>query len=142
MSNNQKKKILVIDDDVETQKLLHSFLDSPNLEIFRAPSGRVGLMMAQDILPDLIILDIRIPDMNGFEICKKLQRDQNLSYSPVIFLSKYGDEENRTKAFTLGGVDFLHKPITKEKLLQTVNSHLVKNQCWQELKKSYKRRDN
>lgn len=135
MSNNQKKKILLIDDDVEILNLLSEYLVSLDCEIFRASSGREGLLKAQNILPDLIILDIMMPEMDGFEVCQKIQQNKNLSYCPVVFLSAHDEKENRTKAFSLGCVDFLPKPISKKELLRRVSMHLDISQKWQKIKK-------
>ncbi len=141
MKNNLNKKILLIDDDVEILNLLSRYLAPESYTIFTASSGRAGLQTAQQNFPDLIILDIVMPKVDGFEVCKKLQENQNLSYCPVIFLSAFDDQKNRMKAFSLGAVDFLPKPILKEELLKKVRQHLSLSKKWQGLKKEGKSKE-
>ena len=135
MNINQNKKILLIDDDVEILNLLSKYLSLKSYKIFTASSGRRGLEMAHNYLPDLIILDIKMPEMDGFEVSQKLKENEKLSYLPVIFLSSHDEEENRMKAFSVDGVDFLRKPVSKEEILKKVNKYLNEYQKWQKLNK-------
>ncbi len=136
MNNSQIsiKKILLIDDDPELLELLSRFLKTEGYQISLAASGKVGLWLAQSVLPDLIILDIQMPNMDGFEVCRRLRENQNLTHIPIIFLSAHGKEENKVKAFSLGGTEFLQKPVSKELFLNTVRAHLDKSEIWSELK--------
>ncbi|MCJ7582112.1 MAG: Flp pilus assembly complex ATPase component TadA [Candidatus Aminicenantes bacterium] len=128
------KKILLIDDDYEFLELLNRFLQSEGYQASLASSGKVGLWLVQSVLPDLIFLDIQMPTMDGFEVCRRLRENQNLTHIPVIFLSAHGKEENKVKAFSLGGTEFLQKPISKEIFLNTVRAHLEKSEIWSGLK--------
>ncbi len=136
MNNPQSptKKILLIDDDSEFSELLNRFLKPEGYQTSLASSGKVGLWLAKNVLPDLIFLDIKMPNMDGFEVCQRLRENQNLTHIPVIFLSAHGNEENKIKAFSLGGTEFLQKPVSKETFLNTVRAHLDKSEIWSDLK--------
>ena len=128
------KKILLIDDDSEFLDLLNRFLKPEGYQTSLASSGKVGLWLAINVLPDLIFLDIKMPNMDGFEVCRRLRENQNLTHIPVIFLSAHGKEENKIKAFSLGGTEFLQKPVSKEAFLNTVRAHLDKTEICSDLK--------
>ncbi len=135
--NNQQlpsKKILLIDDDSEFLELLKRFLQPEGYQISLASSGKVGLWLVETVIPDLIFLDIQMPNMDGFEVCRRLRENQNLTHIPVIFLSAHGKEENKAKAFSLGGTEFLQKPISKDIFLNTVKTYLEISEIWGELK--------
>lgn len=117
-------KILIVDDNVDNLRLLGNILDNANYLIEFAKDGEKGLIMAEKTLPDLILLDIMMPIMDGYEVCEKLKSNKKTEKIPIIFLSAKTDTESIVKGFRKGGSDFLSKPFNKEELLARVNIHL------------------
>jgi len=114
-----KTKILVIDDKrdnlISIKALIKEFF--PEAEIWTAQSGSEGIEMAKESVPDVILIDIVMPGLDGFEVCHRLKADRNLSEIPVIFLTALkGDKENRVKALEAGGEAFLLKPVEVSEL--------------------------
>jgi serine phosphatase RsbU (regulator of sigma subunit) len=99
--------------------------DTPaNLQVLAAPSGKLALLAAQRDPPDLILLDINMPEMNGYEVCEHLKADDNLKGIPIIFISALTEPLDKVKAFAIGGVDYLTKPFQMEELHARVETHL------------------
>src|SRR6204780_2308622 len=88
------------------------------------PSGKLALLAARRDPPDLILLDINMPDMNGYEVCEHLKADDKLKGIPVIFISALTEQLDKVKAFTVGGVDYLTKPFQMDELHARVETHL------------------
>ncbi|MBA7574275.1 Protein-glutamate methylesterase/protein-glutamine glutaminase [subsurface metagenome] len=117
-------KILVIDDDRINLKVLEVLLKNsyPDYEISTAQSGSEGIEKAKKELPDIIILDVRMPDMDGYEVCKRLQSDEYTQPIPVIFLTAYEtDSKDVIRGLESGALSFLSKPIDKDHLIAHVN---------------------
>lgn len=114
--NNQNNvehrfSILVVDDEPANIDILLGIL-SPYYNVKVAPSGAVALKIVQQFTPDLILLDVMMPGMDGFEVCKKLKTDRLLSQIPVIFVTALTQGENEEKGFKLGAVDYITKPVS------------------------------
>ena len=105
--------ILVIDDELEVRKVLHNYLTKQGYQVEIAESGEEGLQLAKKTLPDVIILDVMMPKMDGWEVLSYLKADQQLAAIPVIILSMM---EDKSVAYSLGASDYLIKPITREQL--------------------------
>jgi type IV pilus assembly protein PilB len=137
MSENQSSGavILCIDDDREVRNLLEKILTVAGYRVITAGDGKQGLIEARNNKPDLILLDVIMPGMEGFKVCSQLQADQETAYIPVIFLTALGAEEDRAKAFAVGAVDYLAKPAQKEILLAKVAEQIKTSNHWKELKK-------
>jgi diguanylate cyclase (GGDEF)-like protein len=103
--------IIAIDDSVEVLLSIGATLE-PDYDIRVATSGEEGLALAAELRPDLILLDIMMPDIDGLEICRRLQQDQALKDIPVIFLTSLGRQEDEVRCFETGGVDFVTKPFS------------------------------
>lgn len=119
-----KQKILIIDDVVENLNVLRQILTSSGYELFLAKDGKKGLEIAKNIKPDLILLDIMMPILDGYETCKLLKQDKNLRDIPIIFLSALSESKDKVKAFEAGGVDYIAKPFNDQEVLIRVRSHL------------------
>lgn len=117
-------KILVADDDPVSRTLLGSILESNGFEVFVAGSGKDCLIEAQKHIPDLILLDIVFPDINGFEICKRLKDSKRLERIPIIFVTGVGDGHNVVHGLNVGGSDYVVKPFLPEEVLARVKIHL------------------
>ena len=115
------KKVLVIDDDPELGKLIEAILDPDELIVYHAYSGSEGLKKAYAIHPDLVILDVMMPDMNGFDVCARLRELANI---PILMLTARAGENDVTHGFTVGVDDFLRKPFNKNELEARVRALL------------------
>jgi len=124
MKNLLNKKILIIDDVTENINVLRHILDSHGYELYMAKDGIKGLEIASNIQPDLILLDIMMPQIDGYETCKRLKLDAKLKDIPVIFLSALSNVEDKIKAFDVGGIDYIPKPFNEKEVLLRVKVHL------------------
>jgi signal transduction histidine kinase len=117
-------KILIVDDTPANLDIMRKVLADKGLSISVAPSGEVALKVVPLVMPDLILLDIRMPGIDGFETCKKLKSDPITKDIPVIFLSAKTDTTDVVQGFTVGGVDCITKPIFREEVLVRVKTQL------------------
>ncbi len=122
--NKELPVILVVDDAEMNIETLTELLGG-TYALRAATNGRSALQLAQECLPDLILLDILMPDMDGFEVCRLLKAQPGLRDIPVIFISALEDVEEKVKAFRSGGVDYLTKPFQPEELMARVATHLT-----------------
>ncbi|MCB4791890.1 MAG: response regulator [Elusimicrobia bacterium] len=118
-------KILIVDDTPANLELLFAMLDERRYKIRAAVSGKIALEAAHNDAPDLILLDINMPEMNGYEVCRCLKEDEKLKDIPVIFLSALSEQEDKVKAFAAGGVDYITKPFHSEEVRARVETHLT-----------------
>jgi DNA-binding response OmpR family regulator len=116
--------IMVVDDQPTNLKLLEDILRDQGYAIRSFPRGRMALASAAQSPPDLILLDINMPEMNGFEVCERLKSDRRLSRIPVIFLSALNEVEDKVKALRCGGVDYITKPFQVAEVQARVETHL------------------
>jgi len=126
LTARQKNKgnIMVVDDQPANLKLLEDMLRQQGYFVRSFPRGRLALSAAGQKPPDLILLDITMPEMNGYEVCKQLKSDKKLSQIPVIFLSALSDTVDKVKAFQSGGVDYVTKPFQFDEVQARVETHL------------------
>ena len=117
--------ILVIDDTPENLHLLASMLTERNYKERSVTKGLTGLRGAIAAPPDLILLDINMPEVNGYEVCKQLKQNKITQNIPVIFISALGDVFDKVKAFNVGGVDFITKPFQIDEVLVRIKTHLT-----------------
>ncbi|MDH5382684.1 MAG: hybrid sensor histidine kinase/response regulator [Cyclobacteriaceae bacterium] len=129
-----RSRILVIDDQPNNLKLVSSLLKK-KYEVFLSMDGNIGLEIAKEKKPDLILLDIMMPGINGFDVCKKLKEDSVTSEIPVIFLTAKNEDDDIQRAFDLGGVDYIIKPIRSVELYARINTHLLIYHQQRDLKK-------
>ena len=122
--SKKKKRILVIEDDAVFRYLLRMQLSLGGYELEEAEDGAKGRIAILDRPPDLILSDLNMPLLNGFELLSMLHSDQNTASIPVILLSGQSDSEAADRALKLGAADFLTKPLTREKLLESVRACL------------------
>ncbi len=123
-ANRKKPLIFIIDDIMENVKILGSILLEQGYDISMANNGAMALKMIEKISPDLVLLDIMMPDINGFEVCRRFKQIEKMKNVPIIFLTARSDAEDIIKGFQLGGVDYIIKPFNNEELVVRVKTHI------------------
>jgi CheY-like chemotaxis protein len=123
--------IMVVDDQPANLKLLEDFLTQQGHTVRSFPRGRLALDSAVRNLPQLILLDINMPEMDGFEVCRRLKADEKLASIPVLFLSALNQTSDKVNAFRSGGVDYITKPFQLEEVRARVETHLQLHQARQ-----------
>ncbi|MES1026584.1 response regulator [Gloeocapsa sp. BRSZ] len=123
-SQPAKGDILIVDDTLDNLRLLSAMLTAQGYEVRSVPNGSAALMGVQAQPPDLILLDINMPVMNGYEVCQRLKANPSTQRIPVIFISALNEVFDKVKAFTVGGVDYITKPFQVEEVLVRVENHL------------------
>jgi diguanylate cyclase (GGDEF)-like protein len=123
----EKQRILLVDDEPHLVKVIKLRLEGAGYSVIVATTGEEALKLVREENPDLIILDIVMPDIDGFQICEILRSQYRTSHIPIIFLSAMRGVEDKIKGFNIGADDFLTKPFVSGELLARVNSILIKN---------------
>lgn len=124
MKSETSHRIMVVDDTPANLTLLRQMLHKDGKEVYVFPSGINALKAAEEHPPDLILLDINMPELNGYEVCKRLKQNDKLSAIPVIFLSALNATDDKVKAFQVGGVDYITKPFQFDEVQARVDTHL------------------
>ncbi len=124
-TNHYKADILVVDDTVANLRLLVNLLVERGYKVRPASNGAMALSAAQTEPPDLILLDIIMPNMDGYEVCEQLKANERTGNIPVIFISAISEVFDKVKAFAIGGVDYITKPFQVEEVLARVETHLA-----------------
>ena len=124
VSNQKIPNILIVDDIPANLKVLGDMLKGDGYKVRPVPNGALALQAAEKEKPDLILLDIMMPDMDGYEVCLRLKENKNLSGIPVIFISALNDTNDIVKALTSGGVDYITKPFKAEEVKARVSTQL------------------
>ena len=120
-----KAELLIVDDTLENLRLLSRMLAEEGYRVETASSGARALATAQANPPDLVLLDIKMPEMDGYEVCAALKADERTRDIPIIFLSALDETYDKVKAFTSGGVDYIIKPFQFEEVLARVETHIA-----------------
>lgn len=116
------KKILVIEDTPEYRMVVKHILSKKQYQVFEAEDGQTGIDLALSERPDLIVCDIGLPDMTGFDILERLTHEPSTQNIKIIFLTAFEDEESMKRAMRLGATNFLSKPVTAPELIEAVES--------------------
>jgi len=127
MENNSTatESILLVDDNPTNLQVLFQTLDGVGCKLLIAKNGEMAISIAGKALPDLILLDIMMPGIDGYEVCRQLKSNAATSDIPVIFLSALGDTEDKVKGLQLGAVDYITKPFQPDEVIARVNTHLT-----------------
>ncbi|MCK5703569.1 MAG: hybrid sensor histidine kinase/response regulator [Cyclobacteriaceae bacterium] len=133
-SDKNRQRVLIVDDVTKNIQLVANFLKQAGYDINFAISGKTAIRHIKKERFDLILLDIMMPKMDGFEVCHKLKSDDETKDIPVIFLTAKADIDSITKAFKVGGIDYITKPFNKAELLARVKTHLELQQQKRNLK--------
>jgi two-component system sensor histidine kinase/response regulator len=137
MNPTARADILIVDDTPANLDVLTEMLTQQGYEARPVPSGPLALQSARVQPPDLILLDINMPEMNGYEVCKHLKADETLRDVPVIFISALNDTADKVKAFDMGAVDYVAKPFQFEEVKARVETHLRIYHLQKELAQQY-----
>jgi DNA-binding response OmpR family regulator len=121
---NNGNKILVVDDTIENLNILKVILEKEHYEVFLSKDGYKAFEIAKELKPNLILLDILMPNIDGYETCKMLKECKDTRDIPVIFLSALTSVEDKIKAFDIGAIDYIPKPIHDKEVLARVKAHL------------------
>jgi len=117
------KKILCVDDEPNNLQVLRQILKD-KYQLAFAPNGEKALSAAKKHKPDMVLLDIMMPDMNGYEVCQQLKKDPELKDIPVIFVTAMSEVDDEAKGFDMGAVDYIQKPVSASIVLRRVENHL------------------
>ncbi len=124
-NNTATESILLVDDNPTNLQVLFQTLDGVGCKLLIAKNGEMAISIAGKALPDLILLDIMMPGIDGYEVCRQLKSNAATSDIPVIFLSALGDTEDKVKGLQLGAVDYITKPFQPDEVIARVNTHLT-----------------
>jgi two-component system cell cycle sensor histidine kinase/response regulator CckA len=120
--NKKKGTILIVDDDPQSLTILGSLLKD-DFEVLVASSGEVALRIVEKVVPDLILLDVVMPGIDGYEVCRRIGRMPEHHHTPIIFITSLANAEDELKGLQTGAVDFIHKPFAKESVRMRVGLH-------------------
>jgi response regulator RpfG family c-di-GMP phosphodiesterase len=124
MTENNSEYILAVDDTHASLRLLTDILTSEGYKVRSAINGQLAMRAATAEPPQLVLLDVSMPDMDGFEVCRRMRQNETLLDVPVIFVSALSEMSEKLKGFEIGGVDYVTKPFQREELLARVRTHL------------------
>jgi len=134
IEENKKASIMIVDDTPENLRLLAEMLRTQDYRVLQFPNGSMAIKAAEKNPPDLILLDIRMPEMDGFEVCKRLKMNENLKDIPIIFISILDDLSDKINAFLNGGVDYVTKPFNEDEVIARVGVQIKIVMLQRELK--------
>jgi DNA-binding response OmpR family regulator len=119
-----KSKILIVEDDLDVAEMLNAYFRVQGYEVFTVNWGEDGVRAAQTILPDLLILDIRLPDIDGYEVARRVRSDRRTNEIPIIFLTEKRERVDRLQGFEVGADDYITKPFDVQELRLRVRNAL------------------
>lgn len=128
-----KGTLLVIDDIPDNIKILLEILTRLHFKVLTAREGQQGIKIAEYVLPDLILLDIMMPEMDGFEVCRQLKSQAATQAIPIIFMTALDDVQSKIKGFECGAADYITKPFQHKEVVARVETHIHLYQLQQQL---------
>ncbi|EDN69316.1 adenylate/guanylate cyclase [Beggiatoa sp. PS] len=123
--NQEQNKVLIVDDNSVNLKILSRFLKKAHFEVIMAKNGESAITQVKNLKPDIILLDIMMPGMDGFETCRCLKANEESKDIPVIFMTALESTPDKVKGFKIGAIDYITKPVQMEEVLARVNTHLT-----------------
>ena len=120
----QSENIMIVDDTPENLQILSAMLQRRGYAVSAFPRGKMAVAAAERKLPDLVLLDINMPEMNGYEVCELFKSKHNLRDVPIIFISALSDTDDKVRALKSGGVDYISKPFQMDEVYARVDTHL------------------
>ena len=145
MKKNGKQEILagdilIVDDEIANLKLLTELLGTSGYQVRPANNPNLAIDSALNSPPKLILLDVRMPEMNGYEVCRLLKQDERTRDVPILFISSLQDTEDRVRGFEVGGADFISKPFHEQEVLARVRTHIILRNLQLSLEKQVSKR--
>ena len=137
MDEHSSPKILVVDDEPKNIRVLQIQLKANGYTVLTATSGQEALEQVKADVPDLILLDIMMPKMDGFEVCRRIRGDESTQFIPVVMVTALSDKEDRIKAIEVGADDFISKPFDSHEALARVRSLVRIKQYHDDLGQAY-----
>jgi type IV pilus assembly protein PilB len=134
MNSPIEATILTVDDDPVNRKIIERVLKQNGYRVVEADSGVKSIEVLHEIRPDLILLDVMMPGMDGYELCAKLQENADTADIPVVFITALGEKRDRAQGFALGAVDYVTKPVQTEALAQLVAAQIQTSERWKKLR--------
>ncbi len=134
-NKNFQKTLLLIDDIPDNLTVLQAFLRNREFKILVATNGKQGIKVAEYALPDLILLDVMMPGMNGFEVCQYLKSQEKTRAIPIIFMTALSETIDKIRGFEVGAADYITKPFQQEEVLARVNAHIMLQHQHKQLQK-------
>lgn len=134
---DRKYDVLIVDDKVENLQLLVDFLSQLEFRVRPVTSGNMAFSAIKGAKPDIVLLDIDMPGMDGYQVCSKIKENPELRDVPVIFLSALDEAYNKLRAFEVGGLDYITKPFAFDEVLARIRAHLALSQRQKEIKSQY-----
>jgi type IV pilus assembly protein PilB len=131
---DKQANILVVDDDPDMLNYMTLLLRSRGYNVMCAASGQKALEIVASAMPNLMLLDVTMPGMNGYQVCAKLQEKEATAYIPVIFLTALGEEQNKARALAAGAVDYVVKPVDERLLTEKIYINLRNSKRWRKLR--------
>jgi len=135
--SNSTNEVLLVDDMPKNLQLLSDLLGRSGYDIRTAISGPLALQYLETHTPDIILLDIKMPEMDGFEVCRRIKANEKNRHIPIIFISALGEVEDKITAFKAGGVDYITKPFQIEEVLARVDTHISIKRMQKQLETAY-----
>ena len=131
-----KPRILVVEDDFDISNMLRIYFQSQGYEVAVAPRGGDALEMCRQQLPNIVVLDIMLPDIDGYEVCRQLRSNLRTSHIPIIFLTQKDERSDKIQGLELGADDYITKPFGISRVILTVRN-LIEKRCLAIEKKNY-----
>src|ERR671933_2990583 len=125
LETSKKGVILIVDDNPDNLELLFFFLSDSDFTVLLATNGENALKTVEQANPDLVILDVMMPGIDGFETCRRLKANESSKDIPVIFMTALSDTGDKVKGFEVGAVDYITKPLQEEVLKARITTHLT-----------------
>lgn len=138
MNERKQGSVLIVDDIPDNVNVLFQFLNSYEFKVFIAEDGQQALESVYHICPDLILLDVMMPGISGFEVCQRLKSDEKTKDIPIIFMTALNDAVDKVKGFSLGAVDYVTKPFQYQEVLSRIKTHLALQHSQQQLREELK----
>lgn len=134
--------VLIVDDKPENLDVLVNYLSAGGLDLMVATDGEQALHLAAERVPELVLLDVMMPGIDGYEVCRRLKADSLTADAPVIFMSALTDTDSKVKGFDAGGIDYINKPLQREEVLARIQAHLTIRHQQQELQQKNRQLEN
>lgn len=131
----EQKHIFIVENSLFNTNTLKSILKEKNYKLSLAINGKLALDKLKEIKPDIILIDVSLPDMDGFELCRKFKKIEKIKEVPVIFINSLEENNNITEGFDAGGIDYITKPFQKEIVLARIETHINLYKTKKELQK-------